>query len=190
MQMWDCLLCQPLSFLPCSSSYHLAASPLHCGCLSLLLSHPVWMNVSSLIPSLSDFHTVQFSGSSAYFILICCCPSFGCARRQSISTYASIFARSPLSIFNIIGKYFNNDSKIIKMQNCISLVQTMWKKEIIIHWRKYIWVVIALCCLRITILLFNIIHIFQTLYWSMAENFPNVISFPVSKFLGSWSSSN
>ena len=51
----------------------------------------VWMNVSSLSPWLSDFHTVRFSVSSGCFwFLKCCCPSFGCARRRSVSTYASI----------------------------------------------------------------------------------------------------
>ena len=56
----------------------------------------VWMNVSSLSPWLSDFHTVQFSVSSGYFLFLnCCCPSFGCVRRHSVSTYASILAGSP-----------------------------------------------------------------------------------------------
>ena len=42
-----------------------------------------------------DFHTVRFSGSSGYFLfLICCCPSFACARRHSVSTDTSILARS------------------------------------------------------------------------------------------------
>ena len=46
-----------------------------CQSLPLLL---VWMNVSSLSPWLSDFHTVQFSVSSGCFsFLNCCCPSFG-----------------------------------------------------------------------------------------------------------------
>ena len=56
---------------------------------------PVWMNVSSLTPWMSDFHTVWFYGSSGCFLLLnCCCPSFGCARRKSVSTYASILAGS------------------------------------------------------------------------------------------------
>ena len=59
--------------------------------LPLLL---VWMNVSSLSPWLSDFHTVQFSVSSGWFLFLnCCCPSFGCERRHSASTYASILAK-------------------------------------------------------------------------------------------------
>ena len=45
----------------------LAVSPLSPGCPSLPLL-PVWMNVSSLSPWLSDFHTVQFSVSSGCFL--------------------------------------------------------------------------------------------------------------------------
>ena len=59
MQMWDRLICQPLpcneSFLPWLPSAHLL---------------PLWMNVSSLTPWLSDFHTVQFSGSSSCFLFL------------------------------------------------------------------------------------------------------------------------
>ena len=48
------------------------------------------MNVSSLTP-LSDFYTVQFSVSSGYFLFLNLLFSFfGCVRRQSVSTYASI----------------------------------------------------------------------------------------------------
>ena len=80
---------------------------------------PVWMNVSSLSPWLSDFHTVQFSVSSSCFLFSnCCCPSFGRERRHSVSTYASILAGNPEfifkhqiislavpSVYNIIYKY-------------------------------------------------------------------------------------
>ena len=51
-----------------SSRHQLAASPLHPGCLSPPLQ-PVWMNVSSLTPWLSDFHIVWFSGSSGWFFI-------------------------------------------------------------------------------------------------------------------------
>ena len=63
------------------------------GCLSqpLLL---VWMNVSSLTPWLSDFHTVWFSVSSGWLLFLNCCCPFGCLRRHSVSTYTSILARS------------------------------------------------------------------------------------------------
>ena len=50
-----------------SASSRLAASPVHPSCPSAPLL-PVWMNVSSLTPWLSDFHTVQFSESSGYFL--------------------------------------------------------------------------------------------------------------------------
>ena len=72
--------------------------PCHESSLSSCLSPPllqVWMNVSSLSPWLSDFHTVQFSVSSGCFLFLnCCCSSFGCVKRHSLFTYASILARS------------------------------------------------------------------------------------------------
>ena len=56
----------------------------------------VWVSVSSLSPWLPDFHTVRFSVSSGCFLFLnCCCPFFGCVRRHSVSTYASILARNP-----------------------------------------------------------------------------------------------
>ena len=77
-----------------SASRHLAISPLcpSCPSLPLLL---VWMNVSSLSPWLLDFHTVHFSVSSGCFLFLNCCPSFGCVRRHSVSTYTSILTGSP-----------------------------------------------------------------------------------------------
>ena len=48
---WDHPVCQQL--------------PYHESSLPLL---PVWMHVSSVTPWLSDFHTVQFSGSSGCFL--------------------------------------------------------------------------------------------------------------------------
>ena len=57
----------------------------------------VWVSVSSLTPCLSDFHTVRFSVNSGCFLFLdCCCPSFGCARRHSVSTYVSILVGSCL----------------------------------------------------------------------------------------------
>ena len=52
-----------------SASRRLAASPLcpRCPSPSLL---PVWMNVSSLTPWLSDYHTVRFSVSSDCFLFL------------------------------------------------------------------------------------------------------------------------
>ena len=53
-QMWDFLVCQ----LP----HHL------CGPLPFPL--PIWMNVSSFTPSLSDFYTVRCPGSSGCFLFL------------------------------------------------------------------------------------------------------------------------
>ena len=80
-----------------STIFHLArSSPPACLSLPLLL---VWMNISSLTLWLSDFHTVWFSVSSSCFLFLnCCCPSFGCGRRHSVSTYTSILAGSWMKI--------------------------------------------------------------------------------------------
>ena len=72
---------------PCRKS-----SPPSCPSPPLLLA---WMNVSSLSPLLSDFHTVRFSVSSGCVLFSnYCCPSFGCPRKHSVSTYTSTVARS------------------------------------------------------------------------------------------------
>ena len=86
---------------------HLEYSLPGCPSPPLLL---VWMNVSSLSPRLSDFHTVQFSVSSGCFLLLNCCPSFGCARRHSVSTYASILTGSPAGHLYLL-KQLNCPSK-------------------------------------------------------------------------------
>ena len=52
-----------------SASCHLATCPLCPGCPSWPLL-PVWMKISCLTPWLLDFHTVQFSGSSGYFLFL------------------------------------------------------------------------------------------------------------------------
>ena len=71
----SCSLVLPPSLSACkcgttwSVSCHLAMHPLCPSCPSPPLL-PVWVNVSSLSPWLSDFHTVQFSGSSGYFLLL------------------------------------------------------------------------------------------------------------------------
>ena len=79
---------------PIPQSSTLLGPPAATLCLSPPLL-PVWVNVSSVSPWLSDFHTVQLSVSSGCFLFLNCCrPSFGCARRHSVSTYTSILARS------------------------------------------------------------------------------------------------
>ena len=58
---------------------------------------PVWMNVSSLTPWLSDFHTVWFSGSSSYFLFLNWLLSFfWLCKEEKISTYSFILAGSPI----------------------------------------------------------------------------------------------
>ena len=59
--------CSTSGLLTWSVSRHLAASLLYPGSPSLP-PLPVWMNVSSLTPWLSDFHTGRFSGSSDCFL--------------------------------------------------------------------------------------------------------------------------
>ena len=70
----------------------LESSPPSCPSPPLL---KVWMNVSFLSPWLLDFHTLRFSVSSGCFLFLNCCPSFGCVRRHSVSTYTSILSGSP-----------------------------------------------------------------------------------------------
>ena len=85
---------------PVSGSGHVATSPVcpSCPSPSFLL---VWTNVSSLSPWLLDFHAVRFSVRSVFFFLYLnrFCPSFGCARRRSVSTYASILVSPPKVYF-------------------------------------------------------------------------------------------
>ena len=79
--------------LPGPPATTVQASPLH----TAARLHPSYrLNVSSLSPWLSNFYTVRFSVSSGCFLFLncCCCPSFGCARSRSVSTYASILART------------------------------------------------------------------------------------------------
>ena len=84
------LLGPPAATFPPSSQPRLPLPPLL----------PVWINVSSLSPWLLDFHTVQFSVSSGCFLFLnCSCPSFGCVQRHSVSTYASILARSSRRLY-------------------------------------------------------------------------------------------
>ena len=69
-------------------------------------SSPPWLPVSAPLTGLDEFFsfislvvglptTVRFSVSSACFLFLNCCrPSFGCARRHSLSTYISILSKS------------------------------------------------------------------------------------------------
>ena len=68
---WSVLFPICLSTCKCgttrSSSHGLAPCPCCPSCPSPPLLLPAWMNISSLTPWLSDFHKVQFSGSSVFF---------------------------------------------------------------------------------------------------------------------------
>ena len=101
-QMWDRPLHEPPLHPPQSSSCCLAASPLHPGCPSL--PHlPVWMNVSSLTPWLSDFHTVWFSGSSGCFLFLNLLSSFWlCEEARCIYLWLHLGQKSLAFIFSII----------------------------------------------------------------------------------------
>ena len=90
----------PLPILLHNPPPHWVRQPLPCSesslpcCLSPPLL-PVWVSVSSLSPWWLDFHAVLFSGSSGCFLFLnCFCPSLGCVRRHSVSTYASTLARN------------------------------------------------------------------------------------------------
>ena len=77
----------------CHSMPHCLSELLHSSTLLPLL--PIWTNVSSLSPWLSDFHTTLYSDSSGLLALRSGCNSFySCAKRQSVFTYASILIRS------------------------------------------------------------------------------------------------
>ena len=83
----------PAPFVP-QSAMSLDPAMLPRPCFLSLALLPVWTNVSSLSAWLSDFHAVQFSVISGCFLFLNCCCPFGCARRHSVSTYASILAGS------------------------------------------------------------------------------------------------
>ena len=64
-------------------------------------------------------------------LVVCCCPSFGCARKHSVSTYASILAGSP-GLFSVplvflfpeghvneIKKYIDFEPGFCLMAQCI-----------------------------------------------------------------------
>ena len=103
-----------------STSCRVAVTPLCPSCLSLPLLL-VCMNASSLFPWLSDFHAVQFSVSSGCFLFLnSCCPSFGCVRRHSVSTYASIMAGS-------------SSCPVFSKQDDADFIQRVWESSIFLE---------------------------------------------------------
>ena len=85
-----------------------SASPVHSVC-RLTEGSPcppilpvclVWLTVS-LIPWLSEFHAVWFSGTAGCLLILdWLLSSFGCARKWRVSTYNSILAGTPQSYFS------------------------------------------------------------------------------------------
>ena len=92
-----------------SASHCLATCPLH------------WLPVSTPPTSLDEWvffnflvvgfpYSLIFCQFGVFLSLNCCCPFFGCVRRHSVSTYASILARSlkqkVLSLFQIANQHY------------------------------------------------------------------------------------
>ena len=100
-RMWDCPPCQPppcqvRQLLPCClSSLPVESSQPSCSSLPFLL---VWMNVYSLTPWLSEFHTVQFSVSSDCFLFLNLLSSFFwlCEEAQYIYIHVHLGRKSVL----------------------------------------------------------------------------------------------
>ena len=122
------LPCWPAATLPIP--LHNPPPPCHesslPGCPSPTLL-PVWMNVSSLSPWLSDFHTVRFSVSSGCILFLSCCPPFGCARRHSVFTYTSILAGSPLVAFKMICPSLISSSSTVISLHMVSFLYLPWR---------------------------------------------------------------
>ena len=88
----------------CLSVLHCMFIPYPSSTTSSLL--PIWLNVSSLNPWLSDFHIVQYSGSAGCFLFeVNCNSSCGYARRQSMSTYTSMFSGSESFAYFLIALF-------------------------------------------------------------------------------------
>ena len=102
------------------SSHHLTAHPLHLGCPSLPLL-PVWMDVSSLTPWLSDFHTVQFYSSSGYFLFLDLLLSFFwlCEETKCILLCLHLGRKSQVNLDppNILKDQWNVNIHFKKVQN-------------------------------------------------------------------------
>ena len=109
MPKWDCLLHRPMSHLVC----HLATCPLCPSWLSppfLLL----WMNVPSLTPWLSGFHTVQFSDSSGQMFLNLLLTFFGlCKEAKRIYLRLHLGQKSSQGTFKAY-KFLSTQSRITK----------------------------------------------------------------------------
>ena len=104
-----------------------------------LMFSPPWLPVSAPPTHLNEcfffnsgcqISTVWYSVTSGYFFFqICCCPCFGCARRQGVYTYASILAGSPLSLSFSFPSPLSKINKILKKN--LAFIFTPWQSHFI-----------------------------------------------------------
>ena len=83
----------------------LAMSPPYPGCLSLPLL-PVWMNVSSWTPWLSEFHTVWFSGSCGYFLFLNFLSFWLCEEAQCIYLHLCLGWKQKHTLYFLESTFF------------------------------------------------------------------------------------
>ena len=91
-QLQPCPPCSTIHHLAGFSSHHPAMSPL---CLAARLCPSYSMDECFFFISLVVGLPCSSVSSGCFLCLDCCSPPFGCARRHSVSTYASILAGSP-----------------------------------------------------------------------------------------------
>ena len=122
LSMCECGVCWLQPGLPRSTIHHLAgstsrcfsSSPLHLGCPPPPLL-PVWMNVSSLTPWLSDFHAVQFSVSSGCFLFLNFLLSFFRLCEEAQCVYLRLpLGRKSLNGQNFMQVFFNTFTDLKK----------------------------------------------------------------------------
>ena len=114
--MWDHPVFKPPHHQ--STSHHLAHPGPPAAAFTIVLS--TWLPASTHPTSLDECflfnsllvglpYSLIFCQFWLFLFLNCCCPSFGCARRHSMSTYTFILARSPffffLTFFKFMFKY-------------------------------------------------------------------------------------
>ena len=118
------LLGPPATALPQALSAQLCISTLPTG-----LDECVFFN--SLVVRLS--HSSIFCQFLLFSFLNCCCPSFGCVRRHSVSIYASILARSPVCLFVFLSQGTSvlepSQAYCIHKAACAAQLQN-------VHWHK------------------------------------------------------
>ena len=132
-----------------SASHCIAMRPLHPGCPSLPLLQ-VWMNVSSYVLGCWTSMPFDFLSVPVWFLFLnCCCPPFGCARRHSVSTYASILSGSLSSSCSWLTNNVANCCP--EMHYWCSWLQYLWQVMSIILQ----WILNALCKLFSDLLIWN-----------------------------------